>query len=86
MIDSATTLEVIDWGGSGVSVVFLAGLGHTAHVFDEFAAELTDTYHVRGITRRGFGASSQPDTGYTIATLAEDIRIDRIGRPLSRWR
>ncbi len=31
------TLEVIDWGGDGETMVFLAGLGHTAHVFDEFA-------------------------------------------------
>lgn len=74
-IDPATKLEVVDWGGSGVPLIFLAGLGHTAHVFDEFAPELTDTYHVLGITRRGFGASSQPDSGYTIPTLSEDIRI-----------
>ncbi len=80
-IDSTTRLEVVDWGGSGVSVVMLAGLGHTAHVFDEFAPRLTDAYHVIGITRRGFGTSSQPDTGYDIATLAEDIRsvLDSLG-------
>jgi non-heme chloroperoxidase len=74
-IDSTNSLEVVDWGGSGVPVVFLAGLGHTAHVFDEFAVRLTDNYHVMGITRRGFGALSQPDSGYNIPTLAEDIRI-----------
>ena len=74
-IDSVSRLEVIDWGGSGVPVIFLAGLGHTAHVFDEFAPALTDAYHVLGITRRGFGASSQPDTGYSVPMLAEDIRI-----------
>lgn len=74
-IDPTTRLEVVDWGGSGVPIVFLAGLGHTAHVFDDFAAPLTDQYHVLGITRRGFGASSQPDSGYNIPTLAEDIRI-----------
>jgi non-heme chloroperoxidase len=74
-VDSVTKLEVLDWGGSGVPLVFLAGLGHTAHVFDEFAPALTERYHVLGITRRGFGASSQPDTGYNIRALAEDIRI-----------
>lgn len=73
--DSGTRLEVEDWGGIGPPVVFLAGLGHTAHVFDEFAPSLTDTYHVLGITRRGFGASSQPDSGYNVDTLAKDIRI-----------
>jgi pimeloyl-ACP methyl ester carboxylesterase len=74
-IDSTTALEVVDWGGSGPAVVFLAGLGHTAHVFDEFAPALTDEYHVVGITRRGFGASSQPENGYDLATLARDVRV-----------
>jgi len=74
-VEPGTKLEVIDWGGSGIPVVFLAGLGHTAHVFDDFAPQLTDMYHVFGITRRGFGASAQPDTGYTIPTLVEDIHV-----------
>ncbi len=74
-VDPTTTLEVVNWGGNGFPVVFLAGLGHTAHVFDEFAPNLTDRYHVIGITRRGFGSSSQPDSGYDIPTLAEDVRV-----------
>ena len=74
-VEPGTKLEVIDWGGSGIPVVLLAGLGHTAHVFDEFAPQLTDKFHVFGITRRGFGASSRPDTGYTLPTVVEDIRI-----------
>jgi non-heme chloroperoxidase len=73
--DSDTKLEVVDWGGKGIPFVFLSGLGHTAHVFDEFAPTLVNNYHVLGITRRGFGASSQPDSGYNVDTLAEDIRI-----------
>src|SRR5688500_11914873 len=52
------TLEVLDWGGTGKTLVFLAGGGHTAHEFDEFAPRLTDTFRVIGITRRGVGASS----------------------------
>lgn len=68
-------LEVVEWGGSGTPVVFLAGLGHTAHVFDEFAPALAGCCRVLGITRRGFGASSRPDWGYDIPTLADDIRI-----------
>ncbi|MDH3292175.1 MAG: alpha/beta hydrolase [Gemmatimonadota bacterium] len=74
-VGSSTSLEVVDWGGRGIPIVLLAGLGHTAHVFDELAPALTDTYHVMGITRRGFGASSQPDSGYDLATLIDDIRI-----------
>jgi pimeloyl-ACP methyl ester carboxylesterase len=52
------TIEVLDWGGTGPALVFLAGGGHTAHEFDEFAPRLTDTFRVIGITRRGIGGSA----------------------------
>src|ERR1041384_6161735 len=57
-VEPNVRLEVLDWGGSGRPVVLLGGGGNTAHVFDEFAPKLTANYHVYGITRRGFGASS----------------------------
>jgi len=59
-VDKSVRLEVLDWGGSGSPIVFLAGGGDTAHVFDEFAPKLTTDYHVYGITRRGFGAPDFP--------------------------
>jgi len=67
------TLEVLDWGGTGEPVVFLAGLGNSAHVFDDFAPQFTDHFHVLAITRRGYGASSQPASGYGSARLAADL-------------
>jgi non-heme chloroperoxidase len=71
--DVGVHLEVLDWGGSGRPIVLLAGLGDTAHVFDHFADRLSGSYHVYGITRRGFGASSRPDFGYTEQRLADDV-------------
>jgi non-heme chloroperoxidase len=71
-VDKGVQLEVLDWGGTGRPVVLLAGLGMTAHVFDGFAEKLTDSYHVYGITRRGYGASSRPASGYTEQRRAED--------------
>jgi non-heme chloroperoxidase len=71
-VEDDVRLEVLDWGGSGRPLVLLAGLGYTAHVFDGFAEKLTDTYHVYGITRRGYGASSRPESGYTEERLTED--------------
>jgi non-heme chloroperoxidase len=53
-VAEGVNLEVLDWGGTGRSVVLLAGSGNTAHVFDEFAPKLTDCCHVYGFTRRGF--------------------------------
>jgi alpha-beta hydrolase superfamily lysophospholipase len=60
-VDTNVRLEVLDWGGSGRSIVLLAGQGDTAHTFDEFAPKLATDYHVYGITRRGNGASSAPE-------------------------
>ncbi|MCU1323549.1 MAG: putative hydrolase [Acidobacteriaceae bacterium] len=69
-------LEVLDWGGSGRPLVLLPGLGDTAHVFDKFALELTDAYHVFGITPRGYGASSKPPAvvaNYAADRLGNDV-------------
>ena len=66
-------LEVLDWGGSGRSLVLLTGAGNNAHVFDSFAPKLTDRYHVYAITRRGFAPSSMPRTGYLADSLADDV-------------
>jgi non-heme chloroperoxidase len=72
-VDEGVRLEVLDWGGSGRNIVLLTGSGHTAHVYDEFAPKLTDCCHVYGITRRGFGASSRPSSGYDDQRLADDV-------------
>jgi len=40
-VEEDVRLEVLDWGGSGRPVVLLAGSGNTAHVFDDFAEELS---------------------------------------------
>lgn len=40
---------------------------------DDFAPKLTVSYHVYGITRRGFGASSHPDSGYSADRLGNDV-------------
>jgi len=66
-------LEVLDWGGSGRPVVLLAGRGQTAHSFVSFAPSLAAFYHVYSITRRGYGASSKPTTGYLADRLADDV-------------
>ena len=72
-VDSNVRLEVLDWGGSGRSIVLLAGLGVTGHVFDALAPKLAADHHVYGITRRGSGASSAPDTGYEADRLGDDV-------------
>ncbi len=80
-VEPGVKLEVLDWGGpkdvgKAKALVLLAGLGDTAHAFDQFAPQLTNHYHVYGITRRGFGASSKPeptDANYSADRLGEDV-------------
>jgi non-heme chloroperoxidase len=72
-VEKDVKLEVVDWGGSGRPLVLLAALGADAHIYDEFAPKLTGTYHVFGITRRGYGASSAPPSGYSADRLGNDI-------------
>lgn len=72
-VQPGVNLEVLDWGGSGPPLIFLAGLGSTGHSFDRFAPNFTAKHHVYAITRRGFGASGSPP-----ATL-ENFDADRLG-------
>jgi non-heme chloroperoxidase len=75
-VPGGVRLEVLDWGGNGPPLVFLAGLENTAHVFDDFAPRFTHDFHVYGVTRRGWGASSHPPSGanqYKVPVLVEDV-------------
>jgi non-heme chloroperoxidase len=71
-VEPGVHVEVLDWGGTGETLVLLTGLGDNAHVFDQFAYQFNDRFHVIGITRRGFGRSSQPAHGYDVDTRARD--------------
>jgi pimeloyl-ACP methyl ester carboxylesterase len=53
-------------------MVLLTGFGDNAHVYDSFAYQFTDYFHVIGITRRGFLPSSQPKQGYEVDTRVQD--------------
>jgi non-heme chloroperoxidase len=72
-VDKDVTLEVIDWGGVGRPLILLTGLGNTARIFDSLATKLASNYHVYGITRRGFGISSVPESGYSADRLGDDV-------------
>jgi non-heme chloroperoxidase len=72
-VEDDVQVEVLDWGGSGPALVLLAGLGDTAHVFDDLAPLLTPRCRVVGITRRGHRGSSAPISGYGVTRLADDV-------------
>jgi pimeloyl-ACP methyl ester carboxylesterase len=75
-VEPGVQLEILDWGGSGRPLIFLAGAGDIAHRFDSFAPQFTAQHHVYGITRRGFGASSKPapaNGNYSADHLGDDV-------------
>jgi pimeloyl-ACP methyl ester carboxylesterase len=86
-VEPDVQLEVLDWGGSGRPLIFLAGAGDTAHRFDGFAPQFTAQHHVYGITRRGSGASSKPapangnysadHLGYDVLAVMQALHIER---------
>ena len=76
LVEPGVRLEVVDWGGSGAPIIFLAGAGDTAHRFNNFAPQFTNHHHVYGITRRRTGDSSSPapaNGNYTADHLGDDV-------------
>lgn len=74
-VDKGVQLEVLDWGGAGKqrTMMLLTGLGDNAHVYDQFAFQFVDDFHVLGITRRGFLPSSQPGPGPNSKSAGYDV-------------
>lgn len=67
-------LHYIDHGGQGPVIILLAGLGSSAHVFDEFAPLLRNGHRVIAVTRRGYGQSGDAINGdYSNAALVGDV-------------
>jgi pimeloyl-ACP methyl ester carboxylesterase len=71
---NGVTLHYLDWGGTGEPLLLLAGLFGSAHGFDDLAPQLVQEFRVLALTRRGHGKSSCPVSGYSLATLVDDIR------------
>lgn len=76
-VEPGVRVEVLDWRGSAPAdaptLLLLPGLGATAHSYDALAARLSRDYAVIAMTRRGTGASSQPDRGYDTERLSQDV-------------
>ena len=72
-MDDKIKLEVVDWGGKGTPLIFLAGLSLNAHTFDHFAPRFTHSYRVIGVTRVGHGSSESRTEDFSTARLVKDI-------------
>ncbi len=72
-MDDGVELEVIDWGGDDIPLVFLAGLSLNALTFDPIVHSFLDSHRVIGITRVAHGNSDSRKSNYTTERLAKDI-------------
>jgi pimeloyl-ACP methyl ester carboxylesterase len=66
-------LNYLDWGGQGMGMVFIHGLGDSPHAFDGIAPRFNDRFRVIAYARRAHGRS-QVIGPYTHSVLAEDLK------------
>lgn len=72
-VQRGVKIHYLDFGGTGPTLLFVPGLGNTAHAWDTFAPAFADRFHVVAVTRRGFGESSHPAGGYDQPRLVADL-------------
>lgn len=66
-------LHYLDFGGSGLPVIFVHDWYEDAYTWTSFAPLFADAYRVLAMTRRGYGESDDVGWGYDVATQSEDI-------------
>ncbi|MGY3717767.1 alpha/beta fold hydrolase [Sutcliffiella cohnii] len=67
-------IHVVDYGGTGKTILCIHGLTANARFWDAIADQLTPSYRVLAVDLRGRGDSEKPANGYNIQQHAEDIR------------
>lgn len=75
---NGVNLHYLDFGGSGVPIIFLQSYHDDAREWVDFshkgfAPRFTATNRVFAITRRGWGKSSDPGWGFDVPTNGEDV-------------
>ena len=67
-------LRYLDWGTAGKTpLICLHGHTDHAHIWDEFAEEMSAHYRVLALDQRGHGGSQWADTGYARDRFVEDL-------------
>ncbi|MXY20619.1 MAG: alpha/beta hydrolase [Dehalococcoidia bacterium] len=75
-------IRYLDWGTEGLPpLVCLHGHTGQAHIWDEFAEAMRDSYHVYALDQRGHGESGYASDGYARDRFVEDLAafVDAIG-------
>jgi esterase len=87
VIVGAMRFHYLDWGGSGVPILFLHGGGINAHTWDCVAVMLRERYRCIALDQRGHGDSEwSPVVDYRVAAHVGDIEglieATKLDRPI----
>jgi pimeloyl-ACP methyl ester carboxylesterase len=69
-----TQLNVLESGNGPLTLVFLHYFGGSAMEWQPVMAQLADHYRCVAVDLRGHGNSSSPETGYSVADMADDVQ------------
>ena len=69
-----THLNVLESGSGPLTLVFLHYFGGSAMEWQTVMAHLAGEYRCVAVDLRGHGDSSSPETGYSVADMADDIQ------------
>lgn len=72
-VSDGVEVEITEWSAEGAPIIFLAGMTHTMRCMAPLAAHFADQFHCIGITRRGFGESSEGELDYSMDRLVQDL-------------
>lgn len=75
-------IHLLKWSDEGVPVVLVHGFGNEAHIWDDFAPEITDTYQVYAMDLRGHGDSAwDSESRYDYENHVADLAavIEKLG-------
>jgi len=80
------TLNLLEWSSEGIPLLFLHGFGNEAHIWDDYAPEVTPSYATIALDHRGHGDSDwDPQGRYghndmvrDVEAVTEALGIDRL--------
>ncbi len=74
-------LQYLDFGGEGLSLIFIHSESWDAYTYGKFAPRFSDAYHVLAVTRPGYGQSEDPGYGYDVPAQSERLIdfLDAVG-------
>lgn len=67
--------EVVEWGVGDRFLVLVHGASMTPHMFDQFAEQFSDRYHVVAYARRGHGKAAGVTQPFDLEDITDDLRV-----------